>query len=95
MGVRISCEVCEPSALVCMHAVLYWEDIVKMCISSLSPVDCYVDFVSFLCASVRGDGMKHVFCKDLAGLVPAVAAEWNVRLNLQQLMKSLGIIFKQ
>lgn len=68
-----------------LHAVLYWEDIVKMCISSLSPVDCSVDFISFLCASVRGDGMKH--CRGLAGLAPTVAAECNVRLNLQQLIE--------
>lgn len=60
MGVRISCKVYEPSALVFMHAVLYWEDIAKICISSLSQVDCSVDFVSFLCASARGDGMKRI-----------------------------------
>ena len=80
-----------------MLVVLYWEDFVEVCISSLSSVDCLVGFISFLCASAGGDGMKRAFCKDLGGHAQAAGAEGNARLNLQYVMEvmSLGITSEQ
>lgn len=64
-GVSIHCEV---SVLVCVHVVLYWEDFAEMCVSSLSSADYSVDFVSFLCPSASGDGIKHLnFGRTLQG----------------------------
>jgi len=69
MRVSISCEVYEPSLLVCVHGVFYWEDSVEMCIGSLSSVDCSVDFLSFLCPSASGNGIKHLnFMRTLEGM---------------------------
>lgn len=96
MEVRISCEIYEHSVLVCVHAVIYWEDFVQMCISSLSPVDCSVDFVSFLCPSAGGGGMKHTFCKDLGG---DLSQQWLLSgipgSTCSFWWKSHGIIFDQ